>query len=89
LKKKSYLCAVINQKKNRNKMKKVFLALAVVAFAAFAVACGNAPQQGGEATATEVRAACCAEGPSCCREGLTREECDRRKAKAAGQCCTQ
>jgi len=70
-------------------MKKVFLVLAVVAFAAFAVACGNAPQQGGQATATEIQAAgCCAEGPSCCSEGLTREECERRKAKAAGQCCS-
>ena len=71
-------------------MKKVFLALAVVAFAAFAVACVNAPQQGAEAAATEVRAGCCANpqcGPQCCSEGLTREECERRKAKAAGQCC--
>lgn len=73
-------------------MKKVLLVLAVVAFAAFAVACGNAPQRGAEGATTEVQAAgCCTEGPRCCSEGLTREECERRKAcaakKAAGEGC--
>jgi len=67
-------------------MKKVFLALAVVAFATFAVACGNAPQQGGQAT--EIQAAgCCSATPTCCSEGLTSEQCTERKE--AKSCCAR
>jgi len=67
-------------------MKKVLLVLAV---AAFAVACGNTGQQGtAQGQATEVRAAgCCSDGPTCCSEGLTREECAERKERKAAQGC--
>lgn len=69
-------------------MKKVLLVLAV---AAFAVACGNAGQQGGaQGQAAAIHAGCCSDGPTCCSEGLTQEECAERKARKAGpQCCSE
>ncbi|MCL2413980.1 MAG: hypothetical protein FWC94_01845 [Bacteroidales bacterium] len=70
-------------------MKKVLLVLAV---AAFAVACGNTGQQGAaQGQATGIHAAgCCSDGPTCCSEGLTQEQCAERKARLAGpQCCSE
>ncbi|MCL2416870.1 MAG: hypothetical protein FWD02_02925 [Bacteroidales bacterium] len=65
-------------------MKKVLLVLAV---AAFAVACGNAGQRG---TAAE-HSGCCQTAavvvPMCCQEGLSQEECARRKAGPS--CCQE